>query len=98
MAEFTVTLSEMTQSASKVREYCQNFKDAADKLKSATNELTSSSEGWDSEASKVFNENIEQAHKWLTQMSELVNEFAKAIDQSRETYQTTDETSAKLFK
>ena len=49
MAEFTVTLSEMTQSAGKVREYCQNFKDAADKLKSATNELTSSSEGWDSE-------------------------------------------------
>lgn len=98
MAEFEATLSEMTQSASKIREYCQNFKDTADQLKSATETLTTSADGWSSEASQMFNANIQEAHKWLTQMSDLINEYAQAIDQSRETYQTADETSAKAFK
>ena len=98
MAEFQVTLSEMTTASGNVRKYCQDFKDAADQLKSATQTLTTSADGWSSEASQIFNENIVEAHKWLTQMSELVNEFAQAIDQSRDTYRSADETAAKNFK
>ena len=98
MAEFEVVLSNMTESASKIREYCENFRTAADELKSATETLTTSADGWSSEASQIFNENIGQAHQWMTQMSEIVNEFATALDKSREAYQTADETSAKQFK
>ena len=98
MAEFEVVLSNMSESAGKIREYCENFKTTADELKSATETLTTSADGWSSEASQMFNENIAQAHQWLTQMSELVNEFAAALDKSRETYQSADETSAKQFK
>ncbi len=98
MAEFKVTLSEMTTASGNVRKYCQDFRDAADQLKNATQTLTTSADGWSSEASQIFNENIVQAHKWLTQMSDLVNQFAEAIDKSRDTYRTTDETAAKNFK
>ena len=97
MAEFEVVLSSMTDTAGKVRQYCEDFRTAANELKDATAELTSSAEGWNGEASQIFNENIVQANTWMTEMSALVDEFAAALDKARETYQTADETSAKQF-
>ena len=98
MAEFELTASEMTSAAGKVKQYCQNFKETADQLKAATETLTTSADGWSAESSQIFNENIQEAHKWLTQMSELINQYAETIEQSRDLYVNGDEAAAKNFK
>lgn len=98
MAEFDVTLSSMTEAAGNIRTYCDEFQSTADELKSATETLTTSSDGWNSEASQIFNENIVEAHRWLTEMANLVNEYAATLDKARDTYETADVTAAKNFQ
>lgn len=98
MAEFDVTISSMTDAASNIRTYCEEFKTTADELKQATNTLTTSSDGWDSEASKIFNDNIEEAHRWMSEMSAIVDEYAAMLDKAAETYTDADQASAKNFK
>ena len=98
MAEFDVTLSSLTEASGNMRSYCEEFKVAADELKVATENLTSASDGWNGEASQIFNENIVEAHRWLTEMSVLVDEYAATLDKTHDIYQEADESAAKGFR
>ena len=98
MAEFDVTLSSMTEAATNIRTYCDDFKSTADELKQATETLTTSSDGWDSEASKIFNENIGEAHRWMSEMAAIIDEYAAMLDKAAQTYQDADQASAKNFR
>jgi len=97
MAEFEVVLSSLTDSATSIRAKCDDFRNAANEFKSATDTLTGNGD-WDSDAAQMFDANVTEANKWLNTMSDLINEFAAALDTARETYQTADETGAKQFK
>ncbi len=97
MAEFEVVLSSLTDSAASIREKCDQFRTAANEFKSATDQLTGNGD-WDSDAAQMFDANVTEANKWLNTMSDLINEFAAALDAAKETYQTADETGAKQFK
>lgn len=98
MAEFDVTISSMSEAANNIRTYCDDFKSTADELKQATETLTTSSDGWDSEASKIFNENIVEAHRWMSEMGAIIDEYAAMLDKAVETYQSADQASAKNFR
>ncbi|MBQ8088417.1 MAG: PPE domain-containing protein [Clostridia bacterium] len=97
MAEFQVTLSDLTNAASKMRQFIEDFKNAANELNSATQTLTTSADGWDAESSKIFAENIQEANKWMQQMGAVAEQYAATLDKARQTYQEADETSAKNF-
>jgi len=98
MANFDVTLSTMTETATNVRTQTENFRTAVEELIAATDELTTSSEGWMSEGSEIFAENAHAMRDWFEQMCGILDEYAAALDQSRDAYQEADETSAKQFK
>ena len=99
MAKIDITsINEMHESAESIRKYCQDFKDAATALKAATDTLTQSSEGWQSEASEIFNANITDAKRWLDEIAAVVDEFSAAIDEAAEKYVETDSQAAQGFK
>lgn len=92
------SISEMHESAESIRQHCQEFKDAATQLKATTDELTQNSEGWQSEASEIFNANITDAKRWMDEIAAVVDEFAAAIDEAAERYVDTDAQAAQSFK
>lgn len=92
------SISEMHESAESIRQYCQEFKETANQLKSATDTLTQDSEGWQSEASEIFNANITDAKRWLDEIATVVEEFSAAIDEAGEKYTETDSEAAQGFR
>lgn len=99
MAKIDITsISEMHETASSIRELCEDFKEQATQLKAATDNLTQSSEGWQSEASEIFNQNITDAKRWLDEIAEVVVEFANAIDTAGDKYVEMDSTASQGFK
>lgn len=92
------SISEMHESAESIRQYCEDFKTTATALKNATDTLTQDSEGWQSEASEIFNQNITDAKRWLDEIAAVVDEFSVAIDEAAEKYVDTDSQAAQSFK
>ena len=92
------SISEMHESAESIRQYCQEFKDTANELKNATDALTQDSEGWQSEASEIFNANITDAKRWMDEIAAVVDEFSAAIDEAGNKYQETDAQASQSFK
>lgn len=92
------SISEMHESADSIRQYCEEFKETAAQLKAATDTLTQDSEGWQSEASEIFNANITDAKRWMDEIAAVVDEFAAAIDEAAEKYVDTDAQAAQGFK
>ena len=92
------SINEMHESATSIREKCEQFKETANALKAATDALTQDAEGWQSEASEIFNQNITDAKRWLDEIAQVVVEFSTAIDDSAVKYMQTDAEAAKGFK
>lgn len=92
------SISEMHESAGNIRKYCEDFKQTAQQLQQATQTLTESSDGWQSEASQIFRENIDEAKRWMDEMAAVVDEFAAAIDLAGETYTEMDMTASQNFR
>ena len=92
------SINEMYESAESIRQYCQEFKDAATALKTATDTLTQVAEGWQSEASEIFNANITDTKRWMDEIAAVVDEFSAAIDEAGEKYVDTDSQAAQGFK
>jgi uncharacterized protein YukE len=91
------SISEMHESAESIRKYCEDFKETAQQLKQATDNLTQSADGWNSEASEIFNNNITDAKRWLDEIAAVVDEFSAAIDEAAEKYVETDAQAAQAF-
>ena len=98
MAEFTVSLSGLTAAAAEIRTQSEAFRTSGDDLKSASEQLTTSSDGWMSEAATEFNERIVELHTWISDMCEIINEYSAALDKAEELYRTADESAAKNFQ
>ena len=94
MAEFDVTLSAVTQSATNISNYTQEFKEQADQTYQAAQTL---SEGWVGDASQTFVENMEQLHTWMNEMAATLDTYSAALNKARETYESADVTAAKNF-
>jgi uncharacterized protein YukE len=92
------SINEMHESATSIREKCEQFKETANQLKAATDALTQDAEGWQSEASEIFNANITDAKRWMDEIAQVVVEFSTAIDDSAVKYVQTDAEAAKGFK
>ena len=99
MAKIDISsINEMHESATSIREKCENFKQTATQLKAATDARTQDAEGWQSEASEIFNANITDAKRWMDEIAAVVDEFAAAIDEAGEKYVDTDSQAAQGFK
>ena len=94
MAEFDVTLSAVTQAATNISNYTQEFKEQADQTYQAAQTL---SEGWVGDASQTFVENMEQLHTWMNEMAATLDTYSAALNKARETYESADVTAAKNF-
>ena len=94
MAEFDVTLSAVTEAATNISNYTQEFKEQADQTYQAAQTL---SEGWVGDASQTFVENMEQLHTWMNEMAATLDTYSAALNKARETYESADVTAAKNF-
>ena len=92
------SISEMHESAESIRQYCEEFKNTANQLKAATDQLTQDAEGWQSEASEIFNANITDAKRWMDEIAAVVDEVSAAIDAAGNKYQETDAQASQSFK
>lgn len=94
MAEFDVTLSAVTEAATNIGNYTQEFKEQADQTYQAAQTL---SEGWVGDASQTFVENMEQLHTWMNEMAATLDTYSAALNKARETYENADVSAAKNF-
>lgn len=94
MAEFEVTLSAVTEAATNISNYTQDFKEQADQTYQAAQTL---SEGWVGDASQTFVENMEQLHSWMNEMAATLDTYTAALNKARETYENADVSAAKNF-
>ncbi len=95
MAEFDVTLSAMESAATNIRNYTQSFKEEADAVYSAAQNL---SEAWTGDASETFVDNMEQLHRWMTEMAAVLDTYSAALTTAKEEYKDADEQSSKNFR
>lgn len=98
MAEFKVTISDMTEAAGKFNTESENFRSTSAAMLQAANALTETGGGWDDEASKIFAEKIGELDAWVKNMSEIIEEYSKQLNTSADQYTTADQTAAKNFK
>lgn len=95
MAEFDVTLSAMETASANIKTYTQSFKEEADAVYSAAQNL---SEAWTGDASQTFVDNMEQLHRWMMEMSAVLDTYSAALNTAKGEYGTADEQSAKNFR
>lgn len=98
MAEFTVTISEMSNASTQTKNQAEAFREAAAQMLTATQQLTEASGGWDDDASQVFREKIEELKNWCDNMGGIVDTYAVALTKIGETYQEADAQAASQFK
>lgn len=98
MAEFNVTISEMTGASGKYKNQAEAFRATANALLQATNELTSAGGGWDDDASKVFAEKIGELKSWCDTMGGIVDTYAGALNTIADKYTESDAYAASQFK
>lgn len=96
MAEFKVTISEMTGAAGKLTAQAQAFADTANAVMQATTALTSS--GWQDEASEIFTEKIGELQTWCTEMSGIIETYGGALNTISDSYAQGDAFAASQFK
>lgn len=96
MAEFTVTISEMSNASGKYKNQAEAFRTTANALLQATSELTQT--GWDDDASKVFEEKIGELKTWCDNMGAIVDTYATALTTIADKYVESDEFAASQFK
>ena len=95
MAKIDISsISGMTSSAGDIRKHILDFQGTSVEMINATAKMK---ENWQGEAADIFENNANQAKKWMDEMVVVVNNFAKAIDEAAEKYQTTDSEAAKAF-
>ena len=94
MANFDVTLSAVTEAATNITNYTQEFKEQADQIYQAAQTL---SEGWECDASQTFIDNMEQLHNWMNEMAATLDTYSAALNRARDTYETADVSAAKNF-
>lgn len=98
MAEFTVTVSELSSASGKYKNQAEAFRAAANALLQATNDLTAAGGGWDDDASKVFAEKIGELKTWCDTMGAIVDTYAGALNTIGEKYTEGDQSAANQFK
>lgn len=98
MAEFTVTISELSNASGKYKNQAEAFRSTANALLQATSDLTAAGSGWDDDASKVFAEKIGELKSWCDSMGAIVDTYAGALNTIGEKYVEVDQTAASKFK
>ena len=93
-AEFEVTLSAMTDAATNIKNLNEQFVDEANQTYQAAQTLN---DGWKGDASDTFLQNMEQLHKWMNEMAEVLDTYVTELNASREKYENADVSAAKNF-
>lgn len=94
MAEFSATLSALTQAAANFEKHTQSFQSETDATYNAAKVL---SEGWTGDASDTFQNNMEQVHNWMNEMIAALQTFTDALKKTRTTYEEADIQAARNF-
>lgn len=94
MAEFDVTLSEMAEASTNIKNYTAQFKEEADAVYQAAQTL---SEGWTGDASETFVDNMEQLHRWMIELGNVLDTYSAELNTARGEYSDADVTSARNF-
>ena len=94
MAEFELTLSAMSNAATNIANYTQQFSEQAELVYQAAQTL---SETWTGDASTTWLENMEQLRGWMNQLVEVLETYSAALNKARDDYETADTNAAKNF-
>lgn len=95
MAEYKVTLSQLQETSSTLKQQADAYLTAATELKRASDNLTS--QGWQGEAAEAWTECITELHSWMADMSVAVSDFSKVLNEASDIYGTADKESAAKF-
>ena len=96
MAEFTVTISEMSNAAGSFKSQAENFRSTASTMLSATEALVET--GWDDDASQTFRDKIAELKTWCDNMSGIIDTYSQALDKISGSYTEADAEAAAQFK
>jgi WXG100 family type VII secretion target len=94
MAEFDVTLSAMTDAASNIKNYTEQFREEADATFQAAQAL---SEEWQGDASATFVNNMNELHNWMNTMATVLDTYSASLNQAVSTYNEADVAGARNF-
>lgn len=89
-ANFGVTISEMTNAASKISQAASDFLQVAGQVLAAAENLGSS---WEGDSQVAFSREQANANAWYKQMVEIVNTYVDALNTAAKKYQEADDQS-----
>ena len=95
MAKIEATISEMTKAANKIQGASDDF------LKTAQSVLASAEslgKAWEGDSQVAFITEQSKAFEWYKKMTDLVNEYVKAIRTAANDYEDTDASAAALIR
>lgn len=95
MAKIKAVLPAMQQAASRISGEINEFMDVASKVLASAEELGND---WEGDSQVAFMEQQYAANDWYKQMTVLVNEYAAAIKNAANQYESTDEAAAECIK
>ena len=91
MANFLATAEQMRAAAGKLETEATNYESASKAAKRSADDLTSR---WEGDAQRVFVTEQQQAFAWYLQMAQIVRQYAQALRQAAQKYQTADAEAA----
>jgi WXG100 family type VII secretion target len=88
MAQFNVTVSEVTNAATKIASAANDFLTTAGKVMQAAEALGSS---WEGDSQVAFMQEQQNAHSWYEKMAEIVTTYVESLNQAAKKYQDADD-------
>ena len=98
MAEFTVSISEMSNASSSVKNQAEAFRSTASAMQSATQAMVAAGAGWSDDAAQTFAEKLNELKTWCDNMAAIVDTYSTALTTISEKYQEGDAYAASQFK
>ena len=95
MPRIEVTISDMRNTASKVSQAADNFRNTAQQVFSAAQALSGT---WEGDSQVAFLAEQEKANQWYNKMMEIVNTYVDRLNNAARIYQEADEASASNIK
>lgn len=86
-----VNISELQSAASNIRQYAEDYANAATTLKAAADELAAT---WEGDSQVAFVAEQERAYEWYKKMAAICEEYAGAMETAANNYESTDAEAA----
>ena len=92
---FVKSSADLSNVSSQLRTLNGKFKESADGIRREHRELTTK---WEGEASDAFRDNFKKEEPALTNFYQAIEEYAKALDQIRQKYETYEKKNVSIAR